>query len=61
MSAPIKKIKSVIVEDEVAAEETTDYSAAKLQLEQLYGNNTNRTLESLKEKFGVKDNRHKYY
>ncbi|MCB9360765.1 MAG: peptidylprolyl isomerase [Flavobacteriales bacterium] len=64
MSVPLEGqtgVFVVMVEDEVPAEETTDYSAAKLQLEQLYGNNTNRTLESLKEKFGVKDNRHKYY
>lgn len=51
----------IMVNEVVAAEESVDYSAAKLQLEQLYGNNSNRTLESLKEKFGVKDNRHKYY
>ena len=51
----------IMVNDVVADEENADYSAAKLQLEQLYGNNSNRTLESLKEKFGVKDNRHKYY
>ena len=51
----------ILVNDVVPAEENADYSAAKLQLEQLYGNNSNRTLESLKEKFGVKDNRYKYY
>jgi peptidyl-prolyl cis-trans isomerase D len=51
----------IMVDDVVSAEEITDYSAAKMQLEQLYGNNSNRTIESLKEKFGVKDNRHKYY
>ncbi|TXB63898.1 hypothetical protein FRY74_11625 [Vicingus serpentipes] len=51
----------IMVDDVVSAEEITDYSAAKMQLEQLYSNNSNRTLESLKEKFGVKDNRHKYY
>lgn len=51
----------VMVEDVTAATETEDYSSYKLQQEQLLQNNANRTLEMLKDKFGITDNRHKYY
>jgi len=51
----------VMVEDVTPADANADYSANKLQLEQMYGNNVNTTMDALKEKFGVKDNRYKYY
>lgn len=51
----------VLVNDVVPAPATKDYSPFKMQLEQMYSNNANQAYEALKTKFGVKDERYKYY
>lgn len=64
MSIPLKGqtgVFVVMVEEVIPADENADYSVNKLQLEQMLQNNTNRTMDALKEKFGIKDNRYKFY
>ncbi|MCB9336435.1 MAG: SurA N-terminal domain-containing protein [Flavobacteriales bacterium] len=51
----------IMVEDVVAADANADYSANKVQMTQMLSNNTNRAMDALKEKFGIKDNRYKFY
>lgn len=51
----------VLVNDVVAAPETKDFGPYKLQLEQMYSNNANSAYDALQSKFGVKDERFKFY
>jgi len=51
----------VLVNDVVVAPETKDYAPYKLQLEQMYSNNANKAYDALQTKFGVKDERFKFY
>ena len=64
ISAPIEGQTGVFVVQIKAvtpAAETTDYSAIKTQLNQNNGSATGQLLEALKEKYGVVDQRYKYY
>lgn len=51
----------VLVNEVVAAPETKDFGPYKLQLEQMYSNNANKAYDALQSKFGVKDERFKFY
>lgn len=51
----------VLVNEVTSAPAVTDYSSYKIQLEQMYGNNANRAYEALQNKFGVTDERYKFY
>lgn len=64
MSIPLKGqtgVFVVMVEEVNPANPNADYSVNKMQLEQMYTNNTNKAMDALKEKFGVTDNRYKFY
>ena len=64
VSFPIKGQTGVFVvevESVVPAQETTDYSAIKSQLNQSKLSVTGQLLEALKEKYGVVDMRYKFY
>jgi peptidyl-prolyl cis-trans isomerase D len=51
----------VFVEDVIPAPETKDYAPYKVQLEQMYSNNAGKAYDALQSKFGVKDERYKFY
>lgn len=51
----------VFVEDVVLAPDTKDYGPYKIQLEQMYSNNASKAYDALQSKFGVKDERYKFY
>jgi peptidyl-prolyl cis-trans isomerase D len=51
----------VLVNEVIPAPVVTDYSPFKIQLEQMYSNNANRAFEALQNKFGVTDERYKFY
>lgn len=51
----------VLVESVTPAPETNDYTAMKQQLNSLYAGISSGILEALKEKFGVVDERYKFY
>lgn len=64
MSVPVEGkagVYVVYIEEVVNAPETKDFAPYKVQLEQMYSNNANQAYEALKNKFGVKDERYKFY
>ncbi len=64
MSVPLEGqtgVFVVLVDNVINAPVVTDFKPYKLQLEQMYNNNSNNAYEALKKKFGVKDERYKFY
>lgn len=64
MSIPLEGSTGVfviLVDNVIAAPESKDYSPYKIQLEQMYSNNGNNAFDALKLKFGVKDEKYKFY
>lgn len=63
-SIPIKGrtgVYVVSINSKTPAPETTDYTLSKQSLEQQFAGKTYQLFDVLKEKFGVVDNRHKFY
>ncbi|MCC7332783.1 MAG: SurA N-terminal domain-containing protein [Flavobacteriales bacterium] len=64
MSAPLEGLTGVFVvtvNEVIPAPSVTDFTLYKNQLEQMYSNNANRAYDALQKKFGVKDERYKFY